>query len=61
MTIIVESTWNGRENGFRVTLPNGGREQFTAYKWTRTIASKVLDVLEHVYHLNRTSIRFDVR
>jgi hypothetical protein len=60
MTIKVEAVWGGRSSGFRLTLPNGDREQVAGDKWTRRLASQALDILEHVYHLKRSTIRFYV-
>ena len=63
MTIRVEACWTGRDSGtrFRLTLPSGGHEFVHGDTWNRQTAKDALDVLEHVYRLKRSSIRFAVR
>jgi hypothetical protein len=60
MTVKVESTWGSHE-GFRLTMPNGDRETLRGFRWTRKLATQALDLLEHVYGFQRSSVRFDVR
>jgi hypothetical protein len=62
MRIRVESCWNGGKSlYFRLTLPDGSRETVGGERWTRSVASEALDLLEALYHLKRRSIRLDVR
>lgn len=61
MKVKIEHCWGGGHT-FRITLPDGSRESIRdPGGWDRKTASKVLDLLEHVYKLKRRSIRFDVR
>lgn len=62
--IRVESTFGGhgdRAHGFRLTMPDGSREQLIGFTWTRKLASLALDIAEHLYGYKRASVRFDVR
>ena len=62
MRVKVEQCWAGGDRyNFRFTLPDGKRESLPGYKWGRDVASRALDLLEHVYGLTRRNIRFDVR
>lgn len=62
MRVKVEATWNGLRDGegFRLTFPCGGRESVQGRQWGRRTATEALDIAEHVYHLNRRLVRFDV-
>jgi len=62
IVVVVESTWGGGDRyGFRLTLPNGAREQIMAFKWRRAQSIEALNLLEHVYGYRRSDIRFDIR
>ncbi len=62
MIIKVESTWSGGEkHGFRLTTPDGSREQVSGFQWSRKLATEALNLFEHVYGYKRSSIRFEVR
>lgn len=55
IVIAVERTLNG----FRLTIPDKGREFFRSDGfWTRKIAAEALDLLENVYGFERTAVRF---
>ena len=62
MKVNVERCWSGGGDRFtfRLTLPDGSREIVSGQEWNRRTASEALDVLESVYHLKRTAIRFVV-
>ena len=61
MTIKVEGCWNGGSKySFRLTMPDGSRESIMGEDWTRKLASRALDIAEHVYGFNRRKIRFRV-
>ena len=57
MIVKVEKCWAGQEV-YRLTLPDGSRERINRDTWNRQAASEALDLLEHVYHLERRKIRF---
>lgn len=63
MKVKVEACWAGGERHyFRLTLPDGRREQVTPASpqhWDRAVATEALDILENVYHLDRSKVRFD--
>jgi len=62
MTVNVELECSGHGRyRFRLTLPTGEREFIGGDTWTRKSASAALDLLERLYHINRRSIRFEVR
>ena len=62
MIVRVEATWDGSRDGhgFRLTMPDGRRESVRGEAWDRKTASQALDLLEHVYHVKRGAVRFDV-
>lgn len=43
---------------FRLTLPDGSRENIPGDTWTRATAAEALDILQHVYGLDRAAVRF---
>lgn len=62
MKVIVTPCCNGYRWYFRLlwTDSRGDHWQNIAgEEWTRKVASEALDVLEHVYGLDRKSVRFD--
>ena len=58
--VKVEGCWGGKERYFLLTWGNGHWQHLHAEKWNRRTASEALNILEHVYHLDRRSVRFDV-
>lgn len=43
---------------FRLTMPGGERENVNGDEWTREVASRALDVCEHLYGMDRSRVRF---
>ena len=59
MKVTVNSCWGGHDFfSFRLTLPDGSRESVRGIRWDRSVATEALDLLEKVYGLKRTAIRF---
>lgn len=59
MKVKVEACWGGGDVYHRVNV-NGDRFRVNRDTWDRKAATEALDVLENVYHLPRSSIRFEV-
>ena len=57
--IYVEAT--GPTPGYRITMPDGSRENINGYKWGRKEASRILDIAEHVYKIKRRNVRFIIK
>ena len=66
MKIRVDACWGGGDHYyFRLAIPGelvlgGGREVVYGDTWDRKTASKALDLLEHVYGVDRRRVRFVV-
>lgn len=62
MQVRVERCWCGGEKfTFRLTMPDGSREFVPGETWTRATAAEALNLLEHVYHVPRRTVRFTHR
>lgn len=62
MKVKVEACWAGSDkHRFRLTLPGGARESVPGDTWNRAKAKEALDLLEQVYGLPRSKVRFQVR
>jgi hypothetical protein len=62
MRVHVEACWGGGSiHYFRLTLPDGRRERVRGERWDRATAATARDILQHLYHIKRHSIRFRVR
>jgi hypothetical protein len=63
MKIKVECCFNGHKLFYNLSIPNerGGNrynERVYSDSWDRATAKEALNLLENVYHLKRSNIRF---